>query len=133
MSQRDALPAGPPRSRFQATVAHGSGDHAAYQYIKDSLRRDDNSASCVALWFGPTATAGTEASSDNCVAEPLYDVVHYPDGGSDYEFMIDGSVTHMPVPLGGFRPETADAATLARYGFPPRRTTQPWRMPDGRT
>jgi len=68
------------------------------------------------------ADATTPDDEVSCTSLEPAEIIDLPDGGKDYQFTIDGELTDVPVPPDGFRPEDADAATLATYAFPPRPT-----------
>jgi hypothetical protein len=49
---------------------------------------------------------------------PLIAKVELPDGGTSYQYSVDGDKTWINVPPTGFDALTADAASLALYGVP---------------
>jgi hypothetical protein len=71
---------------------------------------------------GTVSTADDVSSADSAGCEPIEPtaIVSYDDGGKDYQYLIAGEITHMPVPPDGFRPESASDSLLERYGFMPR-------------
>lgn len=62
--------------------------------------------------------------SGTCSADsvPLIPTGHstFPDGGAQFDYTIDGVVTHQLLPPANFRPARASSAELRRYNFPAR-------------
>ncbi len=67
------------------------------------------------------AGAGAAAAPQSDYQQQSASVVHFPDGGADYEFTgPNGMTEHYPVPPQGFNPDTAPSSELEEYGYPTR-------------
>lgn len=72
--------------------------------------------------FDPYAYTQAAVSACGYQTFPLAAVNALPDGGSSYDYSVNGSTVRFFVPPAGFDPSTATDAQLDEYGFPERPT-----------
>lgn len=70
--------------------------------------------------FDPYAYTQSAIASCGYATYPLLSVTPLPNGGSSYNYEVDGADIHVYVPPSSFTPTSATDAQLDEYGFPPR-------------